>query len=108
MSITLVNCVLLDGTGAEPLEDAAIVIDGERIVAVGRSASVVTRSTERVIDLQGQPVAGATVRVDGELFVPARVELENWLRAVAANKREVVNVSVSVPGGMSISARRRQ
>ena len=32
---TLVNCTLVDGTGAVPLEDAAVVVDGERIVAIG-------------------------------------------------------------------------
>src|SRR5262245_5854940 len=50
--VALVNCVLIDGTGAEPLEDAAIVVDDERIVAVGRSSSVV-ESPDRVIDLHG-------------------------------------------------------
>ena len=54
MTVALVNCVVVDGTGAEPLEDAAIVVDRERIVAVGPSASVVPNSTERVIDLQSR------------------------------------------------------
>jgi hypothetical protein len=30
MSVALVNCVLIDGAGAEPLEDAAVVLEGDR------------------------------------------------------------------------------
>jgi RNA polymerase sigma factor (sigma-70 family) len=40
----------------------------------------------RIIDLQGKPVAGATIRIDGELLVPTKGDLTEWLRALAANK----------------------
>ena len=41
----LVHIALIDGTGAEPVTDAAILIDGERIVAAGpRSAVTAGRS----------------------------------------------------------------
>jgi RNA polymerase sigma factor (sigma-70 family) len=40
----------------------------------------------RIIDLQGKPVAGATVRIDGELFVPTKGDLADWLKALAGNK----------------------
>jgi imidazolonepropionase-like amidohydrolase len=49
----LVNCTLVDGTGAEPLEGAAIVVEGERIVACGSAADVLPASPDRRIDLQG-------------------------------------------------------
>jgi RNA polymerase sigma factor (sigma-70 family) len=42
----------------------------------------------RVIDLQGKPVAGATVRIEPELFVPTRGDLADWLKALEANKRD--------------------
>ena len=32
----LVGTTLIDGTGALPVADAAVVIDGERIIAAGR------------------------------------------------------------------------
>ncbi|HEY1293380.1 MAG TPA: amidohydrolase family protein [Chloroflexota bacterium] len=56
MSIVLRNCVLIDGTGAEPVEGAAIVVEGDRILACGPSGVVEPRSPERVIDLQGMAV----------------------------------------------------
>jgi RNA polymerase sigma factor (sigma-70 family) len=42
----------------------------------------------RVIDLQGKPVAGATVRIEPDLFVPPRGDLAEWLKALQANKRD--------------------
>jgi RNA polymerase sigma factor (sigma-70 family) len=45
----------------------------------------------RIIDLQGKPVAGATVRIDGEVLVPIRGDLTPWLRALAANKQDTAD-----------------
>jgi RNA polymerase sigma factor (sigma-70 family) len=42
----------------------------------------------RVIDLQGKPVAGVTVRIDNDLFVPAKGNLGDWLQALASNPRD--------------------
>jgi imidazolonepropionase-like amidohydrolase len=53
VSVAVVNCVLIDGTGAQPVDNAAIVIEGDRIVACGPTGSIMPRSPERVIDLQG-------------------------------------------------------
>lgn len=53
MTVVLTNCLLIDGTGPEPVADAAIVIDGDSIVASGPSASVMPRSPERIVDLHG-------------------------------------------------------
>jgi protocatechuate 3,4-dioxygenase beta subunit len=42
----------------------------------------------RVIDLQGKPVAGATVRINPDLFVSTTGDLGDWLKALAANKQD--------------------
>src|SRR5262249_13413160 len=42
----------------------------------------------RVLDLEGQPVAGATVRLEPDLFVPTRGDLADWLKALEADKRD--------------------
>jgi len=42
----------------------------------------------RLRDLQGQPVVGATVRIDGHLWcVPTKGDLAEWLQALMANPR---------------------
>ncbi len=42
---------LIDGTGAAPINDAAVVVTGNRITSVGRAASVTVPAGARVIDL---------------------------------------------------------
>jgi RNA polymerase sigma factor (sigma-70 family) len=41
----------------------------------------------RILDLEGKPIAGVTVRVDG-LSVPAKGDLTPWLKALEANKKD--------------------
>ncbi len=50
-SVVLRAARLIDGTGAAAIADAAVVVTGDRIVAVGRAASVAIPTGARVIDL---------------------------------------------------------
>jgi len=50
-SIVLRAARLIDGTGAPAITDAAIVITGDRIVAVGKASAVAVPRGARVIDL---------------------------------------------------------
>jgi imidazolonepropionase-like amidohydrolase len=52
-SLVLVNGMLIDGTGSDPVIDAVVVIDGERIVAVGTRAQISIPPNSRTIDVQG-------------------------------------------------------
>src|SRR5262249_14910266 len=49
----LLGATLIDGTGASPVPDAAVVIDGERIVAAGSRGSTAWPNAARVVDLNG-------------------------------------------------------
>jgi RNA polymerase sigma factor (sigma-70 family) len=42
----------------------------------------------RVLDLEGKPVAGATVRIDESLYVPTKGNLGAWPEALKASKRD--------------------
>jgi len=48
--------VLIDGTGRTPLEDAVIVIEGERIKSVGKRGEVAVPRNARVIDVKGKAI----------------------------------------------------
>ena len=48
------NAVLIDGTGAAPVEHATVVIRGDRIVSAGPAASVRVPGGARVTDLRGK------------------------------------------------------
>ena len=50
----LTGGTLIDGTGAPPLADAAVVIDGERISAVGPRAALRWPADAEVIDVGGR------------------------------------------------------
>jgi imidazolonepropionase-like amidohydrolase len=45
---------LVDGTGAAPLEGAAILIEGERILAVGRQADIGRPDGAEIVDFSGR------------------------------------------------------
>ena len=47
---------LIDGSGAAPLENAVVVIEGSRITAVGAKASVTYPARARVINVRGMTV----------------------------------------------------
>ena len=49
----LTGATLIDGTGASPVPDAVVVIDGERIVAAGARGSTPAPARAEVVDLSG-------------------------------------------------------
>ena len=55
-AIAIVGAKLIDGTDAAPIEDSAIVIQGERVSAVGPRASVVIPEGAEIIDAAGKAV----------------------------------------------------
>ena len=52
----IVGGVLIDGTGRPPVKDSVAVIDGDRIVAVGRRGEVAVPGDAEVIDASGRTV----------------------------------------------------
>jgi len=55
-TIALTHAKVIDGTGAPARMDQTILIEGDRITAVGPSGSVRVPATARVVDLSGQTV----------------------------------------------------
>jgi imidazolonepropionase-like amidohydrolase len=51
--IALVNATLIDGLGGAPLEEAVVLVRGDRIAAVGRKADVSVPEGVEIIDLEG-------------------------------------------------------
>jgi imidazolonepropionase-like amidohydrolase len=55
-TLVLVHGLLIDGTGAEPVPDAAVVVRNGRIVAVGPSSGIEVPGGARIIDVQGAAI----------------------------------------------------
>ena len=52
--LVLVGATLIDGTGAAPLPDAVVVIDGDRIVAAGPQSHVPLPKGYRIVSARGR------------------------------------------------------
>jgi imidazolonepropionase-like amidohydrolase len=52
--IAILGAKLIDGTGRDPVEDAAVIIDGERICAIGPRSAVTVPANAAVIEAQGK------------------------------------------------------
>jgi imidazolonepropionase-like amidohydrolase len=66
MTRVLKNATLIDGTGKEPVANAVIVIDGERISAVGREGEIAQPPGE-AIDLAGKTVLPGLINAHDHL-----------------------------------------
>jgi imidazolonepropionase-like amidohydrolase len=54
--LALTNGTLIDGTGTDPIKDAALVIQGERIIAAGPRGSIDIPAGAQIIDVQGATI----------------------------------------------------
>src|SRR5262245_29491269 len=71
MSLTRITAGrLVDGTGAPTIDNAAILIDGERIIAVGPAASVPTPDGSQQLDFPTQTLIPGLVDCHSHLNLP--------------------------------------
>ena len=55
-ALVIVGGTLIDGTGKAPLEDAAIVIEGQRIKSIGKRSEAAIPKGSRIIDVKGKTI----------------------------------------------------
>jgi imidazolonepropionase-like amidohydrolase len=86
-TIALIGARLIDGTGGPPLENAALVIQGETLSAIGPEASVKFPDGSAVIDCHGQTIIPGLISnhshvglVDGISVKPENYNQQNILR----------------------------
>jgi imidazolonepropionase-like amidohydrolase len=69
--IVLTHVEVIDGTGAAPQSDQAIIIDHGKISAVGATASVPVPAGAKIIDATGKTVIPGLVGMHEHLFYPS-------------------------------------
>src|SRR5437588_11720503 len=73
--VAIVGATLIDGRGGAPLLDAVVVVRGERIVAVGKRASLSIPAGAEVVDAQGLTLVPGLIdshfHIDGDNPLPA-------------------------------------
>ena len=75
--LVLVNGTLIDGTGSDPISNAVLVIQGERIVAVGSKEDIKIPRTAKVIDLEGATILPGFINAHVH-FAFDEQNLEKW------------------------------
>jgi imidazolonepropionase-like amidohydrolase len=75
--VVLTHVRVIDGTGAPAAEDQNVVIEGGKIVAVGKGADIAAASGTAVLDLHGYTVMPGIVGMHDHLFYIARPNLNS-------------------------------
>jgi imidazolonepropionase-like amidohydrolase len=76
--LALVGGMLLDGTGAPPVHNAAILIDGNRIVAAGPANAVRIPAGTPVIDTLGATMLPGFVELHAHLLLVGHGDIATW------------------------------
>lgn len=71
---------IIDGTGAEPLDDGIILVRDGRIVSVGVSGQVTIPGGARVVDLTGRTVMPGLINAHGHVADDTEEKLELYAR----------------------------
>lgn len=76
--LALVGGMLLDGYDVPPLHHAAVLIEGDRIVAVGRAAELEIPAGARVVDTSGRVMIPGMMDLHAHLAVLGHGEYGRW------------------------------
>lgn len=85
--LALINATLIDGTGADPLADAVLLIKDERILAVGLHEKINFAPETKTIDLQGATVLPGFINAHVH-FAYDEQKLETWALAGVTTVRD--------------------
>jgi imidazolonepropionase-like amidohydrolase len=55
-TIVLKNGLLIDGTGSEPVKEAVVIVEGNKIKAVGKSSQIEIPENSTIIDVKGKTI----------------------------------------------------
>lgn len=95
---------VIDGTGRPPIEQGAVLVEGERIKAVGRQADVTTPQGAVVIDCGAQTILPAFVDAHSHVsIIPGLGDQIGQLRQAVAPKmlRAVQNLRADLKSGVT-------
>ena len=76
--IALVGGTLIDGLGAPPIQDSVILIDGERITAIGTEASLPVPAAYRVVSTEGMSVLPGLWDMHVHLMLNGHSDYVHW------------------------------
>jgi imidazolonepropionase-like amidohydrolase len=91
--LALVGGMLLDGYEAPPIHHAAIVIEGDRIVAVGPASEIEIPAAATVIDTSGMTMLPGLIDLHAHLMIMGHGEYTDWFPIFAGRMEELMAIS---------------
>lgn len=85
-AIAVVGGRIIDGYGQPPIEDGAILIRGERIVAVGSRAEVAIPADAKIINASGRTIIPGMVEMHAHLITLGHGNYQRWFQWLEQNK----------------------
>ncbi len=89
-TLVLVNGTLIDGSGGDPIPDAVVVIDAERIVAVGARSQVEIPKDASTIDVAGAAILPGFINTHVHSAYDEE-KLKAWAQAGVTTVRDLGN-----------------
>lgn len=93
--LAIVGGFLIDGFGGPPRPDSVILVEGERIVAVGEQGKMAVPSNARAIDANGYTVMPGLIDAHVHLDILGHGDYVTWHDRVRANYAEVMERSAA-------------
>jgi imidazolonepropionase-like amidohydrolase len=91
--VALVGGMLLDGYEAPPIHDAAILIEGDRIVAVGPASSMDIPSGTEIVDTRGMTMLPGLIDLHVHLMILGHGEYRDWFPIFTERMEEMMAIS---------------
>ena len=91
--IALVGGMLLDGYEAVPIHHAAVVIEGNRITAVGPASEIDIPEDAEVISTEGLTMLPGIVDLHAHLMILGHGEYSEWWPILEDKKEEMMAIS---------------
>lgn len=88
--VAMVGGTLVDGTLSDPIRDSVILIEGERIVAVGTVKTLPVPADATVISTEGMTVMPGLWDMHVHLMINGHADYDHWDRTYPAQFRDVI------------------
>jgi imidazolonepropionase-like amidohydrolase len=88
--VAMVGGTLVDGTLSDPIRDSVVLIEGQRIVAVGTVKTLPVPADATVISTEGMTVMPGLWDMHVHLMINGHADYEHWDRTYPAQFRDVI------------------
>ena len=88
--VAMVDGTLVDGTLSDPIRDSVILIEGERIVAVGTVKTLPVPADATVISTEGMTVMPGLWDMHVHLMINGHADYDHWDKTYPAQFRDVI------------------